>query len=343
MINTAKRVSAKDDLRAILRRHEIDDSTLEDFEERLAKHEIDQEELEQMVEESTLKVEDDANTPELTDSERELQPYARMGKSLNTLLTGIRSAKHGIERLEDKVTHIEHKPQVPGELKLPNTTTSASYSPDSAAIVVSLPRLWRRNPKFKLTTFGVVSLLLAIWWSLELVFTHYYAVPEYACIANVPCDRSPNDPHYPYTMPFMLDEWVTGGTGRAWALRAGEELGDFAAEVTDWLTSADFTLRDERYMNVWERQRHHRRLQKHGRNLKWTEPPGYKSRYPAWEAARRAREEAEAEAEAAEERRRLGYADDEDDDYDDSGDWDDIIGDDEHVESMSADERISWW
>lgn len=289
LINTAKPPSVRDDLRAILRRHEIDDSTLEDFDERLAKHEVDPEELEQLAEESTLKVEDDPNLPELTDNERELQPYARMGKSLKTLLTDIRSAKQGIERLEDKVSHTDNKPQVPTKM---NTSSANPISADSAAIVVSFPRLWRREPKFRLTPLGILSLLLAIWWPIELVFSHYYATPQYQCTDYVPCDWSPNEPYYPYTMPFMLDEWATGGKGRAWALRVGEELGDLAAEISDWITNTDFTQHDEKYMDVWERKRHRRRLQKHGLTLKWVEPADYKPRYAEWEAARRAREEA---------------------------------------------------
>ncbi|RYO98581.1 hypothetical protein DL766_004279 [Monosporascus sp. MC13-8B] len=310
LINTAKPASAKEDLRAILRSHEIDDSTLEDFDERLARHEIDHEELERMVEESTLKAEDDPNAPELADSEREVEPYTRMSKSLKNLLTDIRSAKQGIERLEDRVAHSEHK--------APKASTGLEASKpqpppclESGAILISMPRLWRRDPKFKLTPLGILSIFLAIWWPLELLFSHQYAV-EYACTPTVPCDWSPNEPYYPYTMPFMLDEWVTGGKGREWIFWIGEELGDLAAEASDWITNTDFTQYDERYMDVWERKRHRRRLRKHGLIQKWVQPPGYKSMYAEWEAVRRAREEAEESGYGAED------------------------------ESMSADESVRW-
>ncbi|RYP65856.1 hypothetical protein DL771_008085 [Monosporascus sp. 5C6A] len=310
LINTAKPASAKEDLRAILRRHEIDDSTLEDFDERLARHEIDHEELERMVEETTLKVEDDHNPPELTDSGREVEPYTRMSKSLKSLLTDIRSAKQGIERLEDRVTHSEPKAsKVSADLEAPKSQPTPCL--DSGAILVSMPRLWRRDPKFKLTPLGILSIFLAIWWPLELLFSHEYAI-EYACTPTVPCDWSPNEPYYPYTMPFMLDEWATGGKVRKWVFWIGEELGDLAAEASDWITNTDFTQYDERYMDVWERKRHRRRLRKHGLIQKWVQPPGYKSMYAEWEAVRRAREEAEE----------LGY---------DTGD-----------ESMSADESVRW-
>ncbi|RYP66286.1 hypothetical protein DL769_006060 [Monosporascus sp. CRB-8-3] len=310
LINTAKPASAKEDIRAILRRHEIDDSTLEDFDERLARHEIDHEELEQMVEETTLKVEDDPSPPELTDSEREVEPYTRMSKSLKSLLTDIRSAKQGIESLEDRVAHSHHKPpNVSAGLEAPKSQPPPCL--DSGVILISVPRLWRRDPKFKLTPLGILSIFLAIWWPLELLFSHQYAV-EYVCTPTVPCDWSPNEPYYPYTMPFMLDEWATGGKGREWLFWIGEELGDLAAEVSDWITNTDFTQYDERYMDVWERKRHRRRLRKHGLIQKWVQPPGYKSMYAEWEAVRRAREEAEE----------LGY--------------------DTEDESMSADESVRW-
>ncbi|RYP13564.1 hypothetical protein DL765_006829 [Monosporascus sp. GIB2] len=310
LINTAKPASAKEDLRAILRSHEIDDSTLEDFDERLARHEIDHEELERMVEESTLKVEDDPNPPELADSEREVEPYTRMSKSLKSLLTDIRSAKQGIERLEDRVAHSEHKvPKASAGLEAPKSQPPPCL--ESGAILISMPRLWRRDPKFKLTPLGILSIFLAIWWPLELLFSHQYAV-EYACTPTVPCDWSPNEPYYPYTMPFMLDEWATGGKVREWVFWIGEELGDLAAEASDWITNTDFTQYDERYMDVWERKRHRRRLRKHGLIQKWVQPPGYKSMYAEWEAVRRAREEAEE----------LGYGTED--------------------ESMSADESVRW-
>ena len=310
LINTAKPPSAKDDIRAILRRHEIDDSTLEDFDDRLAKHEIDPDELKQMVEESKLKAEENPDDVEMADGKLEEEPYHRMSKSLKTLLTDIRTAKHGIERLEDKVTHTEHKPQVAADQEKPSP--EYPLSPGSGAVFVALPALWRREPKFKFTPLGLISALLAIWWSLELVFSHFYDTPRY-CTPSLPCDWSPNEPYYPYTMPFMVDEWVTGGQGRAWVFWIGEELGDYAAEIYDWITESDLTQRDQRFMGVWERKRHRRRLRKHGLVPQWSEPPKLKPIRAQLEASRRAREEAEELADDIE--------------------WD---------ESMSADEWVKW-
>jgi len=298
LINTAKPPTVREDILAILRANDIDDSTLENLDSILADREVKDQELKQMVNDSVLKVEGDLDMKfsEMTDRERELEAYDRMSRSLKTGLLGIRSAKKGIERLEDKVIHHDRK----DEQLRPRTTTKKEHvqepppSPiETDSIPVYLPRLYRRHPKFKLTPWGIFAILALIWYALESTFSSLYAGPDYACIPNVPCDWSPNEPYFPYTMPFMLDEWVTGGKGRALTLRVGEEVGDILAEVSDWATNTDFTLSDPRYMNVWQRKRHLRRLRKHGLVPKWTPPDGYRLRYPDWQAAKKAKEMAQ--------------------------------------------------
>ncbi|KAI8957251.1 hypothetical protein F5Y11DRAFT_340337 [Daldinia sp. FL1419] len=293
LINTAKPPSVKDDIRAILRMNQIDDSTLEDFDEILADQEINDEELEKMVNDTMNKIDDDLEFPELSERDRELQVYDRMSKSLKTGLLGIRSAKKGIERLEDKVMHTEHKtdparsnPTTP----IPNSATNISV-PESS-VVLFVPALYRKSPKFRLTKFGVLALVMFVWYIVESTFCFLYT-PTYECTPEVPCIWSPNEPYFPYAMPFMLDEWATGGKGRALTWRVGEEIGDMLAEVSDWITSRDFTQSDERYMNIWERRRHKRRLRKHGLIPKWVPPPDYEPISPQWNAARLAREAAE--------------------------------------------------
>ena len=93
-------------------------------------------------------------------------------------------------------------------------------------------------------------------------------------------------------MPYMLDEWATGGRGRVVAWRVGEDVGDLVAELADWATGHDFTEDDEMFMDVWQRRRHWRRLRKHDRISKWIEPPEYKEKFKKWRAAFRARERA---------------------------------------------------
>jgi len=120
---------------------------------------------------------------------------------------------------------------------------------------------------------------------LESIFTQSFSAPQYACTPETPCEWSPNEPYFPYTMPFMLDEWATGGRGRSLVWKIGENLGDTVADVSDWITKTDFSQQDQRYMGVWERKRHRRRLRKHGLIPKWVEPPTYKGKYAAWHAA----------------------------------------------------------
>ncbi|KAI1470923.1 uncharacterized protein F4812DRAFT_419475 [Daldinia caldariorum] len=315
LINTAKPPSVKDDIRAILRMNQIDDSTLEDFDTILADQEIDEKELEKMINDTKNKVDNDLEIPGLSERDRELQAYDRMSKSLKTGLLGIRSAKKGIERLEDKVMHTEHKPDPTQTGSTVSVTKSETNipTPQATSVVLPIPALYRRSPKFRLTKFGVLAFLVFIWYIVESIFCSLYT-PHYNCTPEVPCDWSPNEPYFPYAIPFMLDEWATGGKGRALTWRFGEEVGDIVADISDWITNTDFTQFDEKFMNVWERKRHRRRLRKHGLIPKWVAPPDYIPKFAGWNAARLAREAAEEDDDGG-----YGFED----------------------EIMSADERIS--
>ncbi|KAI0525951.1 hypothetical protein F5B22DRAFT_588442 [Xylaria bambusicola] len=295
LINTAKPPTVKDDIIAILRANNIDDSTLENLDSILADHDIDDLELKQMVNDSTLKAEDDLDVKisQASDRDRELEVYDRMSKSLQTGLLGIRSAKKGIERLEDKVTHKTAAADQPDIKAVPDVgpLPQPSVSGDGATpILITVPKLYRKDPKFKLTTLGVVAICAIAWYVLECTFSSLYAGPDYICTPTIPCDWSRNEPYFPYTMPFMLDEWTTGGRGRALAFKVGDEVGDILAEISDWVTNTDFTQFDERYMDAWQRKRHRRRLRKHGLVPKWKETPGYQARFADWQIAKAARE-----------------------------------------------------
>ncbi|OTA56523.1 hypothetical protein K449DRAFT_387560 [Hypoxylon sp. EC38] len=296
LINTAKPPSVKDDIRAILRMNDIDDSTLEDFDSILADHEINDEELQQMVNDTMNKIDDDLDFPGLSEQEREFEVYDRMSKSLKTGLLGIRSAKKGIERLEDKVMHIEQKADQAHTDLNASSSKSETHTPinpsNSGPILVAMPALYRKSPKFRPTKLGILALAVFIWYILESIFCNLYTT-EYNCTPQLPCVWSPNEPYFPYAMPFMLDEWTTGGKGRALTWKIGEEIGDVFADVSDWVMNRDLTQYDEKYMNVWERKRHRRRLRKHGLIPKWVPPPDYKPRFAEWNAARLAREAAE--------------------------------------------------
>lgn len=292
LINTAKIPTVKEDLRAILARNQIDDSTLDDFDGLLDQQVITDEDLERAMDD-TLKFEEDLNAPGLSDRERELQAFDRMSKSLKTGLLGIRSAKQGIERLEDKVAHSDHKDGA-ALADLGSASGSRVLGPrpavDDSVTYLCLPKLYRRQPHFRLTPFGVLSLILLIWYAVESLVCVLYVEP-YDCPPNLPCDWSPHEPYFPYAAPFMLDQWTTGGKGRAVAWRIGEEAGDLAAEVSDWITGTDFTKRDEIYMDVWQRKRHRRRLEKKGL-IRWVEPAQFKERFKSWRDSWEARQQA---------------------------------------------------
>ncbi|KAI1369619.1 hypothetical protein F5Y08DRAFT_292462 [Xylaria arbuscula] len=294
-INTAKPPTVKDDIIAILRANNIDDSTLENLDSILADHEIDDLELKQMVNDSDIKIEDDLDVKISQASGRnpELEVFDRMSKSLQTGLMGIRSAKKGIERLEDKVTHkrtTQDQPDIkvePDAGPLPQPSISRD---GAASLLITMPKLYHKEPRFKLTTFGIVTICALLWYVLECTFSSLYGGPDYVCTPTISCDWSRNEPYFPYTMPFMLDEWTTGGKGRALAFKVGDEVGDLLADVSDWVTNTDFTQFDERYMDSWQRKRHRRRLRKHGLVHKWKEPAGYQARYTDWQIAKAARE-----------------------------------------------------
>ena len=295
LVNTANPPTVKDDIIAILRANNIDDSTLENLDSILADHGIDDLEINRMANDNGIKAEDDLDVKisQASDHDPELEVYDRMSKSLQTGLLGIRSAKKGIERLEDKVTQrrtTKEQPDIKVETDAGPLPQPSVPRDGATSFLITVPELYRREPRFKLTTFGIVTISALIWYVLECTFSSLYGGPDYVCTPTIPCDWSRNEPYFPYTMPFMLDEWTTGGKGRALAFKVGDEVGDILADISDWVTNTDFTQSDERYMDALQRKRHRRRLRKHGVAPKWKEPAGYQARYVDWQIAKAARE-----------------------------------------------------
>ncbi|KAJ1333990.1 hypothetical protein MN608_03988 [Microdochium nivale] len=283
-INSAKKFSVKDDLRAIMKEQQIEDSTLDEFDGILEKTECDEDELEQDVNSTLLKVEDKSVPRDSSDRDRELEQLERV-------LLGIRDSKQGIARLEDRVAHSEKAASQAPEAKIKAESSpprdilsipTPLVSPDR--VVVSMPRLFQQGTR-RPTKLGLCTLVFGTWLLVEGAFTQVFSGPQYACTPATPCEWSPNEPYFPYTMPFMLDEWTTGGQGRSLVWKLGEDLGDTVADVSDWITNNDFSQQDQRYMGVWERKRHRRRLRKHGLVPKWVEPPQYQGKSAAWHAA----------------------------------------------------------
>ncbi len=317
LFNSAKPPSARDDLLKIQRMHQMDDSTQDDLDDLLDPHgegKMPTPPPEDRKERVTAKV------------EPELEAYDRLSKSLKNGLLGIQTAKRGIERLEDKVSHADDiSPPSHHEHKLGTSSEACALCaghPPSATVTyvhLPLPRLYYREPEFRLSLLGLLLVLLTTWLVAESTMCSYYCRPSY-CVGGQDCTWSPDDPFFGYAVPVKLDQWATGGQGRALANRVLEEMDDAFADAWDLITGTDIARVDTQYFTFEQKRQHRRRLWKKG--LAWTpkDPPQQKAKLDAWRTARQARDRARSA-------REMGY---------DIGDG---LGDD----SMASDEKLSRW
>ena len=321
LFNSAKPPSVRDDLREIQRQHQVDDSTLEDFGELLAAQSHGRTEGAKNPKLEDASSDEEAAKQQLSEHEQDLAALDRMSGHLKTGLLGIQTAKRGIERLEDKVAKAEtshhHAPNV-GHPALP-CAICAGRPPSAVATYIHLPvpRLYYRQPSFRLSFLGIVVGLLAAWLAAEGTMCRYYCKPVY-CGSGQDCRWSPDDPFFGYAIPVKLDQWVTGGQGRALAHQLGEDAGDLLADAWEFVTGDDLAAADTRWMTFEQRRRHRRRLRKRGLVKVRELSQEQQSRVAAWREARVARERAR-------EAREMGY------------DLDDGLAD----ERMAGDEKIS--
>ena len=327
LINTAKPPTVRDDLQAITRAHNIEDSTLDDFGELLAGRRSFSPDIEAIMSnrdakrEPAIKDEKDVEDRERLDRERELETYDRMNKSLQTGLAGIRTAKQGIERLQDKVAHADVPAPAPAvkekDTHLPKKrVTRTAITPTSAVtyILLPVPRLSRREPTFRLTILGLIVLLASVYLASEWTMCSLYCRP--VICTDAPCAWSVDDPTPGWALPVKLDQWVAGGAGRRLAEQAAEEVGDYVADILDVVKGRDIKDVDINALTFSQKRRHRRRLRKRGLVPPRVEPPEERAKWDAWRRVRLARERASAS-------REMGY---------DVGEGD---------EGFSADERLS--
>ncbi|KAL2020163.1 hypothetical protein VTK56DRAFT_8687 [Thermocarpiscus australiensis] len=255
LTNSANPPTVKDDLLEIQRVNQIEDSTLDDIADLLS-----------LQDHEDLRLGSRKEDPE-DDREKELQAYDRMSRSLKTGLLGIRTAKQGIERLEDKVLHADTKntPHPPPDGSIGGAPASCPVCHDRqppaytsmAYVHLPLPRLWYRKPHFRFTLLGLALFLFSLWYIAESWMCFLYCKPQY-CYPGTPCDWSPDDPTWGYAIPVKLDQWVTGGHGRRAARRLEPQAADWLADLWDAATGVDITAVDtSRYS--WEQKRQHRR------------------------------------------------------------------------------------
>ncbi|KAJ4295784.1 hypothetical protein N0V88_004486 [Collariella sp. IMI 366227] len=251
LTNSAKPPTVKEDLLAIQRANQIEDSTLDDLADYL-----NEDHLEATLKSRNIKIEE--TTDDKLDMEKELEAYDRMSRSLKTGLLGIRSAKQGIQRLEDQV------PLTPGNQL--RTARPTSTSP---------PRLWHRHPKFRFTLLGLTLFILSAWYIAESAMCYRFCKPEY-CYPGVPCSGRRT-------------------TRRGWRLEP--EVRDWLADVWDDVTGTDIRSVDTEGYS-WEQKRQwRRRMAKKGLTRKFVVRPEDKEIFSERKAAREAQERAEAEEE----------------------------------------------
>jgi hypothetical protein len=330
LINSVRPPTVKDDLLEIQRTYQIEDSTLDDLEGFFASQDRALEAMlpNQEAEAVPLKIEATEAQEALSD-QKNSKAIKRIGRSLES----IRTARKGIERLEDEVSKAKeagHKmPVVKSEMidfqhhvdsdHVASTCPICLVQMSSnmvAYVHLPLPRLWRRNPTFRLTFLGFVVSLLSLWYAAESSMCALYCKPQY-CYPGKPCNWSYDDPFWGYAIPVKLDQWTTGGQGRALYQKAQPEFADWVADVWDVVTGTDIRTVDTRAYDWDQRRQHRRRLRKRGLLKPFVEPerPEDREKYAAWERARIAKEEADA-------RREMGYPE-----Y-------------EEEETMAADERV---
>lgn len=288
LTNSAKPPTVKEDLMEIQRSNDVEDSTLDDFADLLDAHQRER------VASGPHRVKLEESDDDLLDT------FDRMNRSLQTGLLGIQTAKRGIERLENEVSHVDakrlsHHHDINVSLVCPACHGHPSEGKGTVTYLrLPVPRLWNQKRGFKFTLLGFLLFLLSLWYIAESTMCFYFCKPQY-CYPGQPCNWSLDDPHWGYAIPVKLDQWTTGGKGRAWVDRVRPDVSDWIADMWDVATGTDITQVDISHYSWEEKRQYRRRLAKKG--LAPSSPPESPedaAKYAAWRAARLAKERAES-------------------------------------------------
>ncbi|ROW16154.1 hypothetical protein VPNG_01804 [Cytospora leucostoma] len=282
--NTARPPTVKEDLKQIHMLNNIEDSTLDDFTDLIVSS-SNPEELKRILRSGVTESEE---MDDLT-FEEQLKRFDQLGRSLNSGLAGIRQAKQGIERLENRVSNAERSATlVKSEGSQKHATghhTHHTRDPGCAHCVgsqqkgvtayshIPVPRLFNTQPRFKPTLLGYLLLLLSSWYFLENAFYERWG-RQYVCYRGSPCHYDVDDPDYGYVVPVKLDEWLTGGMIRPHAAHWLEEISDYYADVQDWWSGTD--IRDVDWRAIRDpdwRRNHFRRMDKKNLWPEWKPTP----------------------------------------------------------------------
>ncbi|UKZ86376.1 uncharacterized protein TrAFT101_002210 [Trichoderma asperellum] len=327
--NSVKLPSVKDDMMELRRAYNIDDSTFDDLDEILSGRSLARAakdlksgsfgrssavdldlDLDSEFDSADLIKREGKKDGKSSNSDGEIAAYERMNKTLQTGLLRIRSAKQGIERIEDRFSRAqpfsqgkknmtkapeghEHHGHLSPQAGCPYCT-----SPSGATTVtylhLALPRLYHQDPTFRLTWLGLLVFILSTWYAAESAMCAMYCRPTTCPASKSPCVWSFDDPtDFGTAIPIKLDQWITGGGGRQVASVVYEEAYDWIADIQDLALGRDIEDVDMETLSPEQKRRHRRRLRKKGLLAAREPRPEDQAKWDEWRAARLAKERGE--------------------------------------------------
>jgi hypothetical protein len=224
LINTAKPVSAAEDLRRIQLEAQLEDSTLDDFDAILEAEATAGGHTMTLV--PVLDLEHDERGLPLSKKEIERRierlTLDRMNQSLKATSTSIRDARHGIERLEEQVSS--------SFIKIAQPLDGTMY----INIKIPVPKLWimqtptktGMKPGWKFTWFGFILSFFLVWYVSESAMCAQFCHP----VASSKNTWQPSDPFFPWAIPTKLDQW----TGKVVSSSLGSVARSLGIRNWDW-------------------------------------------------------------------------------------------------------------
>lgn len=170
-------------------------------------------------------------------------------------------------------------------------------SPKQGSIIAyihfPIPRFYHRDPTFRLTLLGLLVTLFSMWYAAETSTCAKFCRPA-TCTTQSPCVWAYDDPTFGYAIPVKVDQWLTGGRGRAVTTHLVEETRDWLADLYDVATGRSISDTDTANMSFEAKKRFRRRLAKKGLLRSTAKEPAGETRakWDSWRRERTVREEA---------------------------------------------------
>jgi hypothetical protein len=212
LTNSAKPVSALEDIKRLKQEAYIDDSTVDSIDGFVGVPlgKLGGSKLRSEITEPDIDLEYDDEGLPLSSKERERRleqlTFERMKQHLAHTTSSIRDARHGIERLEQ---------QVSSSFDVPLAHKDAN---ENIYIKLPVPRLWTRTAPdvkekggqqsfsrgWKFTWFGLIFFIFSTWYIAESTMCEIYCHP----ISSSKNTWLPSDPFFPWAIPTKLDQWT---------------------------------------------------------------------------------------------------------------------------------------